>query len=518
MEKIPSPIEFKKFNQQEHEQIEANDFRLIFESTPHPFLIVNLSLVIVAVNDAYLNATLKTRDFMIGKNLFEVHPDNPNDPEATGEKNLKASFAEVMRTKKSHRMQIQKYDIPRQGTTEFEVRYWSPLNSPVLDEDNELKFIIHHVEDVTPQILAKNRADIIEESESRFRQIANAMPQIVWTARADGFVDWYNDCWYEYTGMAPGSNWDDVDTPMHPDDIDETYRLWRHSLRTGEPYQMEFRFRRKSDGEFRWHLGRAVPVKDVQGIVTKWIGSNTDIHDQKMAVQKLEDERDLRERFVSALTHDLRTPLTAAKMSAQLIARMPNEVDNIIKLIPRVMDNLDRIETMIRDLLDANRLKAGEGIKLDFEECDLISVFNETLSDLRSVHGDRFMCTGERVALGWWSRSGFRRIIENLCSNAIKYGAEGEPITIDLSKESNQMILRVHNRGPSISIEDQKTLFDLYSRSSKAERGAQKGWGIGLTVVRGIVRAHGGTIRVESRDPDGTTFVIAVPMDQQTKH
>lgn len=399
MENTPYLSESKKFSLPSFESIDLSDFHHIFEVTPHPYLILTPSFDIVAVNDSYLTATEKARDFMLGKNIFDVFPDNPLDPEATGVKNLKASFQEVLRTKKPHRMVTQRYDIAKEGSRDFEVRYWGPLNIPVLNENNEVKFLIHHVEDVTEKVLAKRRSEIIEESEARFRQI----------------------------------------------------------------------------------------------------------------VQKLEEERDLREKFVSALTHDLRTPLTAAKVSSQLIARSPNEPDKIIKFVPRVIESLDRIETMIRDLLDANRLKAGEGIQLEFEECDLVPVINEALSDLSTIHGQRFRLTGEMSLSGRWSRSGMRRIIENLCSNAIKYGSATEPISIDLAKDKSDLILRIHNEGATISFEDQKTLFTQFRRTSNAEKGPHKGWGIGLTLVKGIVEAHGGNIKVESAEGKGTTFIITIP-------
>lgn len=296
-------------------------------------------------------------------------------------------------------MIVLRYDIFNEGRQEFEVRFWRPLNIPVLDEHNEVKFLIHNVENVTEKVLAKRRTDIIEESESRYKQL----------------------------------------------------------------------------------------------------------------VQNLEDERDLREKFVSALSHDLRTPLTAARVSSQLIARSPNESEKVIKFIPRVIDSLDRIETMVRDLLDANRLKAGEGIQLEFEECDLVSVIHETLSDLSTVHGERFKLTGEKTLPGRWSRSGMKRIIENLCSNAIKYGSTTEPISVDLAMDNGDLTIRIHNEGAGISSEDQETLFNQFRRTSNAEKGKHRGWGIGLTLVKGLVEAHGGNIRVESSEGKGTTFIITVP-------
>jgi PAS domain S-box-containing protein len=124
------------------------DFRLLFESAPGLYLVLDRDFQIVAVSDAYLAATMTQRDAIVGKGLFEVFPDNPDDPNATGTRNLRSSLETVLRTGKPHTMPLQKYDIRRPDGGEFEERYWSPMNSPVFT-DGQLTHIIHRVEDVT---------------------------------------------------------------------------------------------------------------------------------------------------------------------------------------------------------------------------------------------------------------------------------------------------------------------------------------------------------------------------------
>ncbi|MFN3431124.1 MAG: PAS domain-containing protein, partial [Candidatus Sericytochromatia bacterium] len=132
-------------------------------------------------------------------------------------------------------------------------------------------------------VLAEINRDL-SQSEARFRELADAMPQIVWTAVADGSLDYYNQRWFDYTGLTleqtRGWGWDVV---LHPDDLARTVDTWKECLATGKPYFMEYRFKRGEDGAYRWHLGRAVPVRDAEGRAVKWYGTNTDIHDQKMA-------------------------------------------------------------------------------------------------------------------------------------------------------------------------------------------------------------------------------------------
>ena len=135
-------------------------FRLLFEASPHPYLVVcpDPAFEIVAVNDGYLAATGTTREQIVGRGLFAVFPDNPDDSTASGVSDLRHSLMRVMHDRAPDVMGVQKYDIPGPSGDGFEVRYWSPVNTPVFDADGDLAFIIHHVEDVTAFMLARERA------------------------------------------------------------------------------------------------------------------------------------------------------------------------------------------------------------------------------------------------------------------------------------------------------------------------------------------------------------------------
>ncbi|HEX8702101.1 MAG TPA: ATP-binding protein [Myxococcaceae bacterium] len=390
--------------------------------------------------------------------------------------------------------------------------YFNVSCTPLKDPQEAVRAVTCLMVDVTEQVETRRG---IEESEARFRQIANALPQIIWTATADFFVDWYNDWWFKYLGLPRGTRWDDADTqPMHPEDVEQTRPRLREAVETGNDFLMEQRFRRGTDGQYRWHLVRGVPIRDSEGRILKWIGANTDIHDQKTFTARLEEERDLRERFVATLTHDLRTPLTAAKLNAHMVARKAGDPTALYKLAARISENLDRADQMIRDLLDANRISAGEGLPVDVSECELTALTRETLEELSLVHGDRFVLNAPAEIHGYWSCSGMRRILENLCSNAIKYGARDQAVTVSLAENGpDEVVLSVHNWGPPISPEDQKLLFQQYRRIDSAGSRTQKGWGLGLTLVEGLAKAHRGAVRVESTQATGTTFTITVARD-----
>jgi PAS domain S-box-containing protein len=136
---------------------------------------------------------------------------------------------------------------------------------------------------------ARRERALLEASEERYRSLADAMPQIVWTARANGHLDYFNRRWFEYTGFTEEESlaeegWKNV---LHPDDVGPCLERWYRCVRTGEEYKIEYRFRRASDGAYRWHLGRALPMRDHDGRIVKWFGTGTDIDDQKRAEESL---------------------------------------------------------------------------------------------------------------------------------------------------------------------------------------------------------------------------------------
>lgn len=220
----------------------------------------------------------------------------------------------------------------------------------------------------------------------------------------------------------------------------------------------------------------------------------------------------LREQFAVVLTHDLRTPLSAIKMTADLILRYPGKTSEVPRQAARIAENADRIDRMIQDLLDASRVRFGEKIKFEVEEFDLQALVQKTLHHSAAVHGDRFTFKGDSVQ-GFWNQDAFRRALENLITNAVKYGAPNTTITVKLQAKHGRAILSVHNEGPAIPIEEQETLFHSFMRTKMAKNGKRPGWGLGLAMVRGMAEGHGGSIAVGSAPGRGTTFIIDVPVD-----
>ncbi|HEX8873940.1 MAG TPA: HAMP domain-containing sensor histidine kinase [Nitrosospira sp.] len=222
----------------------------------------------------------------------------------------------------------------------------------------------------------------------------------------------------------------------------------------------------------------------------------------------------LRERFVAALTHDLRNPLSNALAYAEMITRSADFAKVKEEFAQGIIDNLNRMDGMIRDLLDSVKFQTGERLPLRFEEFDIQEVVKEVCDQFTVTHGPRFQFTGN-ITKGWWDREAIKRAIENIVNNAVKYGRPGTPIRIKIDAVNERMLLSVHNEGEPIPPEQIEGIFQLFQRAAAAKEGDKDGWGIGLPYVRSVAESHGGSIAVDSVVERGTTFIIDIPLDSR---
>lgn len=228
------------------------------------------------------------------------------------------------------------------------------------------------------------------------------------------------------------------------------------------------------------------------------------------SLKQLEMEKELREKFVSSLSHDLRTPLTAAKLNAQLLVKNLEPESTSFKIANKIIGNIVRTDYMIKDLLDANMIKAGEKPRLNVDRCNLKNLLEEVVSDQGSIYGDVFTLQNTEIE-GYWDSEALRRIIENLSSNAVKYGDKKSNVVISSSVNDNKVEIKVHNTGTPISEQDMKSLFEPFVRA--ATSATTHGWGLGLNLVKTFTEAHNGVVGVKSDSASGTTFMITIPQD-----
>ncbi len=217
----------------------------------------------------------------------------------------------------------------------------------------------------------------------------------------------------------------------------------------------------------------------------------------------------LRNQVAATLTHDLRGPLGAAVNYVHLIQRGGDSPVDRSRYCEGALRNLNRVRQMIDDLLDHSRAGAGERLQLRLAPLDLRPLLEEVLVDLRAAHGDRFHLKAPDRVDGVWCADALKRAVFNLAENAIKYGDRTLPVTVNLETLQGGVYISVHNFGPPIPDAERESLFSPFRRGSTASQG----WGLGLTAVKEIAAAHGGSVTVESAAEEGTTFTLQIFQD-----
>lgn len=218
-----------------------------------------------------------------------------------------------------------------------------------------------------------------------------------------------------------------------------------------------------------------------------------------------------RERFVATLAHDLRSPLGAVQMFAERIART-TDPKTVVELSGKIKQNVDRMDRMIRELLDTVVFEFGERLKLTLTNFDVMDVIQEVCDETFEIYGSRFEIVGEPVT-GWWGRDALLRALENLIGNALKYGGKDTPITIKIDHYHGRVLISVHNEGNAIPPEQLESIFQVFERAKIAKDDNKQGWGLGLPFVRSVAESHGGSIVNDSSVGGGTTFIIDIPID-----
>lgn len=228
------------------------------------------------------------------------------------------------------------------------------------------------------------------------------------------------------------------------------------------------------------------------------------------ATQFSQTLHDIQDLFMVALTHDLRAPMTIVKMGTHLImCRIEQGINRVDDLTAKIISAVERMDTMIQNLLDASQLRAGKGLKLKFEVCDMERLVQDILGELRFAHGERFVVFSDAAIQGACNRKEIQRVIENLAINAVKYGTPNTPITLTLQQTETQFSITIHNEGKPIALDAQSILFQQFRRNTPDTD--QPGWGLGLFLAKSIIEEHQGTLKVESAEGKGTSFIIELP-------
>jgi len=371
------------------------------------------------------------------------------------------------------------------------------------------------------------------ESEERLRFMAETMPQKVFTAKADGEVDYFNPQWMEFTGLSLEQirdwGWTQF---IHPDDVEKNVRLWKDSLATGQPYQIEHRFRRY-DGVYHWHLSRAQPMRDQDGNVIRWFGSCTDIEEIRNTVQRrdeleaitlvLKEQRaqlvalnESKDEFISLASHQLRTPASAVKqfLSMVLEGYAGDLTPEQQALLTHAHESNQRQIAIVNDLLKVAQVDAGK-IYLNRQPTDMVSLMNDVMVEqaakFKQRQQDVSLIHKSKSHISMVDNERIRMVLENLIDNASKYTKTGRKIVVNISQTKAGVLISIQDEGVGIAQQDLDKLFRKFSRVDNPLSVKVGGSGLGLYWAKKIIDLHGGSIDVKSESNKGSTFSIRLP-------
>ena len=362
--------------------------------------------------------------------------------------------------------------------------------------------------EVTAQVrAAQELSQLLASAEAerrQFRELVENLPDLAWTARPDGYIDYYNRRWYEYTGTTPeqmsGWGWKTVHAP---EVLEQVVQRWQSSLATGQPFEMEFPLR-GADGVFRWFLTRVHPLYDESGNVVRWFGSNTNIDERRR-------NEDFKEGFLGILGYDLRNPLNTILTTSRVLIRRPDISPEVSKRLDRMVSSGVRMQRMIEQLLDLTRARLGGGIPLELSAAvPLEPLVTKIVDEVRAAHPQaeiELRTTGLTASL---DPDRFEQVVSNLVGNAVAHGDPNKPIRVSLEADGSHARLRVHNEGKPIDPHFLPILFSPFARGEKPH-GRSAGLGLGLYISERIVAAHDGSLSVDSSADSGTTFQVTIP-------
>ncbi len=353
-------------------------------------------------------------------------------------------------------------------------------------------------------------------TRSRFENLLDLSPQIVWFAGPDGLTTYLNPYWYEYTGASEskslGTGWTSM---IHPDDRDQVVDGWQQAVKEGKDYEVELRLREK-DGDYCWFLMRSRSAHDESGKANGWLGIAVDIEERKKAEEEAWAASQAKSEFLASMSHELRTPLNAIGGYAELLAlgiRGPLNSDQA-QDIARIRRSQQHLLTLINDVLNFAKLDAGQA------EYHITAVpVDEALHDTESMIAPQILKKGLRYSYKPAGKTAsvladpekFQQIMLNLLSNAVKFTDTGGSLELSSEARGKCIEIRVADTGPGISPEKLEKIFDPFVQAERRLNQPVQGVGLGLAISQDLAIAMNGGITVESVVGEGSTFTLSLP-------
>lgn len=457
-------------------------YKALFDASPHAYLVLKPDglFTIIAVNERYLTITGTRRDDIIGRGLFEVFPDNPDDTGGRGSSDLRISLNRVITERCPDTMGVQRYDIPqRDGSDQYEVKYWSPVNTPIFDRNGDIILLLHHAKDVTDYILSRENADRTGKIEARAERM-------------------------EAEVLHRAHEVKDVNRKLKAA-MEEIAQREAERVRTEEALRQR---------------DREITIKNSQ----------------------LEAASQMKSEFLANMSHELRTPLNAiigfSDVLKDGLAGPLTEQQH--SYITNIFSSGQHLLALINDILDLTKVEAGKMV-IELAPVDMATLIDNSLSIIRekaashriSLHADISKDIG--LCLADMRKS--RQIIYNLLSNAVKFTADGGKVSLSASvvprssvgalsghnwsarifpltdsSDSTFLQIRVEDNGIGISEEGLQQLFQPFIQVDSGLSRKFEGTGLGLVMVKQLSELHGGTVSIESAAGQGSLFTVWLPL------
>jgi len=495
-------------------------FRSAFASASIGMAITDSAGNFIQVNEAFRKITGYSEAELLRRNYYHItHPDDL-EPEADSTSDRPDSYVKEKRY------------IRKDGGL-----VWVRISGSIVrDESGNVRNEIALAEDVTIKKITQKK---LLESEIQFRQLADLVPQLIWTADPRGVTTYKNKRWDAYTqSIMPAGSYDWLSV-LHPDDLQKSKQLWTSAVSTGGHFQTEFRLREVGGDQYRWFLAKAIPVTDADGHILKWFGTCTDIHDQKTMSEKMEllvrqrtnelqrSNEDLLQ-FAHIASHDLKEPLRkimtfSSRINDEFHAHLPEQARKYLQKIGLAADRMNR---MIEGVLEYS--VAGSE-KLPVEEINLSRIIADVVGDLEVAIELR------RAEIGYANLPTIRgvhllmhQLFYNLVNNSLKFSKPDLNPRIDITYQliglheagalnlnlNGQVfhLLTVSDNGIGFNEDQSARIFHTFTRLNSKDR--YEGTGLGLALCRKIVSRHQGYIFAEGKEGVGATFKIYLPVAQ----
>jgi len=483
-------------------RIGAERLRIMFDRAPVGIFETDLEGRFERVNDKFCELTGRTRDSLLHLRSQDItHPDDVvADMEAF--ERIRSGLLPSVRREKRY--------LREDGTA-----LWVELHRfSVLDAQGKAASTVGIVEDITER---KETETALRRREARFRALMNSAPVLIWVSGLEG-IEYVNQAYLEFLGVEShevlGNAWTYF---VYPEDREQYMAAYDQAVQSMQPFEDQFRFRR-ADGEYRWMMSIALPQFGAAGKFAGYTGATFDITTLKEAEVSLRTADQRKDEFIAMLAHELRNPLAPITNIVQMMRTQQLDAktrDWAHEVLDRQLRNVGR---MVNDLLDVSRISHGK-VQLHRERVALGEIVSRSIDTLRST----IEASEKQVVIEvptapivlFADPVRLEQVLGHLVHNAVKFTPQGGHISVTATQSSDgrEVRITVRDDGDGISADALPRVFDLFMQENTSLERAQGGLGIGLSLVRGLVELHGGSLQAKSDGPGtGSEFVITLPV------